>query len=323
METTRGAATRTQNRWGRLFAMAMQLHGVVTHQLAIEVGLSPQAVRDRARAEGWTRLTRGAWLLPGAPDTHRARACAHLLLLGDRAAVSHASAGYLHALLPAPPDQPQLVVPADRHAKGRAGAQVRRSRTLTTGDVVELDGLRVTSVVRTLRDLAFGRTWEQVYDLVTDAEQRRLASLDELVAAAERLRHGPGGGRFLEVVQQRRADRSDSALERDTRDATRKAGYAPSAGPFPVRVRSGRILHLDVVFPVAWFAIECDGFGFHSDRRAFERDRQRWQQIQQAGFRLTWVTRRRLREDLDGLLQEVAEAHRLADPARPPAVPAR
>ncbi len=309
------------NRWGRLFARAARRHGVVTHAMAAQVGLSRQAVRDRARREGWTLVTRGAWLVPGAEDTPLARGCAYLLLLGARATLSHETAAYLHTLTADAPARPQLLVPNDRNCPARPGADVRRSRTLLQRDVARLHGLRVTTVARTLRDLSSRRTWDQLYDLVTEAEQRKLVQFRTLEAVVERLGAGPGSARFRSVVDTRRQDRSDSALERETRRRTHEAGFSPSAGPFPIRTRPGRLLYLDVAFPVAWFAIECDGYGFHSNRAAFERDRARWRQAQQVGWRLTWVTRRRLRDDLDGLIEEVADAHRTADPTRP-AVPA-
>lgn len=310
------------NRWGRLAHLAAAHHGVVTLTMAASVGLSSQAVRDRAAAEGWRRLARGAWLLPGVPFTPITRAACELALAGDRAALGHWSAAHVHGLSPRPADPPELVVPWDRRPERRAGVRVRRSRTLLTTDIIDVDGVRVTTVPRTLRDLATLVTERRLYDMMTDAEQRRLVSLDQLTDTADRLHHGPGSGRFRNVVAQRHADRSDSALERDTRTVTRSAGYSPTPGPFPIRVARGRRLWLDVAFPGVWFAIECDGFGFHRDRASFERDRERWRLAQQAGWRLTWVTRARLRDDPGGLLREVAEAHAAADPSRAAAVSA-
>ena len=310
------------NLWGTLFELARERHGVVTTAMAVEVGISAAALRARATREGWHRIARGVWLLPGVQSSHRTVAAAHLELLGERAVCSHQSAAYLHGLRPEAPDPAHLMVSMDRRPEPREGVVVHRSRTLRPRDVVEVEGLRATSVPRTLRDLAAGSSWEATYDLVTDAEQRRLVRPQSLLDTMHRLHHGPGSGIFRQVVQQRQADRSDSALERDTRDAATDAGFEPTAGPFPVRARTGALLRLDVAFPTVWFAIECDGFGFHRNRQAFERDRERWRLIQQAGWRLTWVTRRRLRDDFAGLLEEIAEAHRLADPQRPPAIAA-
>ena len=48
----------------------------------------------------------------------------------------------------------------------------------------------------------------------------------------------------------------------------------------------------------------------------------RWRLAQMAGWCLTWVTRRRLREDPQGIVAEIAEAYRSVDGARAPALPA-
>lgn len=310
------------NAWGELFALAAQQRGVITLGMAAEVGLSAQAVRDRAAKEGWHRIARGVWLAPGSAPTWQAEAQAHLLLLGERAVLSHATAAHLHGLHPASPAPIEILVPADRRPCGSDGLVVRRSRNLVAGDITEVDGLRATTIPRTLRDQAFDLGWSGLYDRMTEAEQRRLATPDEFRAMANRLHHGRGSGTYRDVVSQRTADRSDSALERDTRDAARGGGFEPSAGPFPIWTPARKRLWLDVAFAPIWFAMECDGLGFHSGRRAFERDRERWRLIQRAGWKLTWVTRKRLREDLAGILEEIAEAHRTADPSRPPAAPA-
>lgn len=306
------------NRWSLLYDLARDNGGVVTHDLAEVAEVGAQALRRRAGREGWTRIARGAWLLPGAVLDAHSSAVARLDLLGERAALCHWSAAHVHGLAD-PPARTQLIVPFDRRPESGPAVEVHRSRTLVPSDVVEVGGLRVTTVPRTLRDLAARVTESRLFDLVTDAEQRGLTRLDVLTATMHRLHHGPGSGRFRTVVRQRQQDRSDSALERDTRDAVRTAGFSPSPGPFPIRVADGQLLRLDVAFPPAWFAIECDGVGYHSDRRAFDRDRERWRLAQADGWRLTWVTRSRLRDDLPGLLEEIADAHAAADPSRPPA----
>lgn len=184
------------NRWGELSARAKDRHGVITLALAASVGLSAQAVRDRARREAWSPITRGAWLAPRALDTPWARACAHLMLLGDRAVVGHSAAAFVHGLVARAPTSTELLVPWDRRPDGRPGARIRRSRTLQTSDVVQVQGIRTTSVPRTLRDCASTLSWSQLYDQMTDAEQRRLATHDQFAATAARLHHGPGSGRL-------------------------------------------------------------------------------------------------------------------------------
>jgi very-short-patch-repair endonuclease len=63
--------------------------------------------------------------------------------------------------------------------------------------------------------------------------------------------------------------------------------------------------------------VELDGYAFHGDRSAFERDRLRDAELQLAGYRVLRVTYRRLRAEP----AEVVEAVRSLLSRRPP--PAR
>lgn len=305
-----------------LFMTAAERRGLVTHALAADFGIAPQTLRDRARREGWVKVTRGAWIVPGLALDDRGWGDVYVESFGERAALGHWSAAHVHDLAPRAPKKPEIVLPWDRHPGQNDDVRVFRSRTLVGSDVVVADDRRVTSVARTLRDLAQRVGERRLRDLVIDAEQRGLVTLPELAATADRLHHGPGSGRFRAVVESRHADRSDSTLEADTRSAVRAAGFDPSPGPFPVRAPDGQLLMLDIAFPHLWFAIECDGYAFHRDRRSFERDRERWRLAQQAGWTITWVTRTRLDGDLGGLIAEVQAAHHRGAAGRTPAVPA-
>lgn len=161
----------TRTRWARLHAEAATHRGVVTYAMAAAFGIPRSTLQAKARREGWTLLMAGAWALPGIEVTHHVLATAHLLLLGDRAVLGMQSAAFLHDLASAPPPTPELLLPADRRGMGRGRGVVRRTRTIATSDVTRCQGLPVTTVARTVRDLAGSMTWDEVYDLVTEAEQ--------------------------------------------------------------------------------------------------------------------------------------------------------
>jgi very-short-patch-repair endonuclease len=59
--------------------------------------------------------------------------------------------------------------------------------------------------------------------------------------------------------------------------------------------------------------VELDGYAFHSDRAAFERDRERDARLQLAGYRVLRVTHRRLVEEPDAVITEVAALLRLRE----------
>jgi very-short-patch-repair endonuclease len=53
-------------------------------------------------------------------------------------------------------------------------------------------------------------------------------------------------------------------------------------------------MEVDLYWPEQKLIVEFDGFGYHSDRAAFERDRERDQQLVAAGYRVIRVTARQL-----------------------------
>jgi hypothetical protein len=311
-----------QTRWAGLFSDAAAQHGVVTASLARHHGINDAALRARARREAWRPVAltrehhlRAAYLLPGAAETYRARVAAVLLTLGHRTAASHATAAFLHDL-DHEPEAVHVQVSADRSPRSRPGLLVTRAALFPADHVVTVSGLRATSPARTARDLARDLSFGEVLDLLTEMEQRRLVKLPQLEAMAAALPRGPGASRFAEAVAARQRDRSDSGLERDTAELCRRAGFPPHEGPFPVRHRDRRAIHLDVAFPAIRFAIECDGFGYHRSRSDFERDRRRWRTAMAAGWELTWVTRPRLLKEPEGIVAEVRAAHERAWAAR-------
>jgi len=151
-------------------------------------------------------------------------------------------------------------------------------------------GITVTTVARTLFDLASsmpGRVLERALD---EAEMRELydfASLDALVRAhagergaaalARALRHDAG------------TTPTKSELEElllsicDRHGIERPAVNADVAG-----------LEVDFLFAKRRLVVEADSWAFHRTRRAFERDRERDAILARAGYRTLRFTHRQL-----------------------------
>lgn len=306
-----GTSDRIGRAWAQLYARGRARGGAVDVRDAEAVGLGRRSYQRRVAAEQWLLpFGGGVALLPGASRDASTLAAAVLLRLGDRAVISHGSAAWFHGFWDNPPSVLTVTVPVDRDPAGHDGTlRIVRSRTLLASEVVELDGLRLTCVDRTLRDTADLVSDTRMLELLTVAEQRRLVSLEDLVAQASRPGTAAGSSRFRRMVEVRRRDRWDSALERDTADLCRAHGFLPHEGPFPLRCPDGRTVHLDVAFPQVCFALECDGVAYHSDAASVQTDRRRWRQIRSAGWQLSWVTRADLRDRPDDVIAEVREAH--------------
>lgn len=171
-----------------------------------------ERVRSAAglRAEGWSaaelavrlrraelsRVRRGAYVegaLPADPVArHRQLVAATMPLLAEDAVVSHRSAAVVHALplLADPPTRVEVTRPSARGGRDR-GRVHAVAAPLVPGEVLLVDGLRVTSLARTVVDVA--RTRPFVEAVATgDAVLARGVSPFDLEAALTSAVRRPG-----------------------------------------------------------------------------------------------------------------------------------
>lgn len=166
----------------------------------VGTGLTHVDLRSRLADGRLQRVRRGAYVAQVEPDPYDA----HRLLLASTlaqghpgAVVSHGSAAVLHGL-PVPPSELRRAhLTRNRPAGGqrRTWVQVHAYR-LSGGDAVELDGQTVTSLARTVVDLACALPLRDAV-AVGDAAVRRGATSTELAAALGRIgpRHGIASAR--------------------------------------------------------------------------------------------------------------------------------
>ncbi len=76
-----------------------------------------------------------------------------------------------------------------------------------------------------------------------------------------------------------------------------------------VNARVGRY-EVDFLWPREQVIVEMDGFQWHSDKTAFERDRERDAELQAAGYRVIRVTWRQLSRDPDAVIHRIARVLR-------------
>ncbi|HEX5192534.1 MAG TPA: hypothetical protein VFW09_07005 [Solirubrobacteraceae bacterium] len=113
-----------------------------------------QAVRRRERAGRLFGIHHGVYaLVPRRLLSREGRWLAAVLACGDRAALSHRSAAHLHELRATTRSGIEVIV-VGRTARRHPGIELHRSANLTTDDLTEVHGIPVTTVARTLLDLA-------------------------------------------------------------------------------------------------------------------------------------------------------------------------
>jgi very-short-patch-repair endonuclease len=177
-------------------------------------------------------------------------------------------------------------------------------------DIVELESMPVTTVRRTLLDVA-GRRDPRTERALDHALLHELTSVGQLWLMYEEA--WTRGRRGVEILRQLLVQRTSDAAPTHSQLETmflrivRDRPFPQPRTQFPVGLDVGRV-HLDFAYPESLIAIEVDGYAWHMDRRAFERDRERDNLLQQQGWivlRFTWAM---LRWQPDRVSEVIREA---------------
>ncbi|HVF78597.1 MAG TPA: type IV toxin-antitoxin system AbiEi family antitoxin domain-containing protein, partial [Solirubrobacteraceae bacterium] len=138
----------------RIALIAETQYGVVGIDQLRGAGLGVGAINSRVRAGRLHRLHRGVFAVGHRHLSREARWLAAVFALGEGAVLSHSSAAALWGMRPSNSVAIHVTVPTSAGHPHGTGVIVHRWRTLTAADVEEHDAIRVTSVARTLLDLA-------------------------------------------------------------------------------------------------------------------------------------------------------------------------
>jgi hypothetical protein len=278
---------------------------------ALAAGVS----RDRLRARDldtpfWGARARGPLL-----EEERLRLL--LSVLPSHAFACGATAAAVHRL-PLPVavlrdafGRPSIGVPAGANRIRRAGT-VGRSVQVAPDETEEVNGLRVTSLARTWRDLATILPLPR-FVAVTDALlswRRPRATLDELHLAHERAGRSAGAAVRRQALEMA-SPRSESPRESELRVLLVVAGLPlPDAN---VDIFDGRrfVARVDLLFAAQRLIVEYDG-DHHRDAAQWSRDQSRRAELESLGYRYTTVTAR----DFDDPAALIARIRRLLSSTR-------
>jgi hypothetical protein len=160
--------------------VAAAQHGVVTIAQLLQAGLDRDAVAYRRKVGRLHLLHRGVYAVGHRPPSPLAAAMAAVLACGPDAALSHGSAGALWKLLPGWSTTPHVSARSDRRQKG---IHVHRS---PHADATVHYGIRVTTPIRTLVDLADVLAPKQLTRALNEAQVQRLVTVNELATLLTR-----------------------------------------------------------------------------------------------------------------------------------------
>ena len=264
--------------------------GLLTTSQLAESGLDRHHLGGLVRAGQLHRVIQGVYALDAPCWIDQLRAITRVRLPG-RAIVSHRSAARLHGLWQG--DELDVTVRYPDQAKC-SGANIHRSRDLVPGVVMEIDGLPVTSVARTLCDLGLVLAPWSVRRAVEHAIATGRTTRDEV----ERIRWGvsehgrTGVGAVDDALRELplRAGIGESGPEVRLMAILGEAGPPGLVPQHRVEV-DGHRYRLDLAYPELMVAVEYDGEAFHSRPEQVRADRERQQRLEGAGWRVVRVTR--------------------------------
>lgn len=270
----------------RIAQIARFQRGRVARRQLLAAGISSSTIGWLVSRHRLIPRLRGVFAVGHDASTELAAETEALLAVRAGAALSHLTATALWGLLAA--EGPVDVVVVGNRSCRIPGVRVHRSRILQDRDIRVRHGLPVVSAARALLDIApdvSPRQLEQAFDRGIVDHLLKPAQVADVLSRA-----GGHKGRT----------RLAAVLERQMHGATMTRSEAEErvlalirAARLPQPMVNARVAgyELDFYWPQSRFALEVDGYRFHSARGAFERDRRKDNDLRKLGvtaMRTTW-----------------------------------
>jgi very-short-patch-repair endonuclease len=233
----------------------------------------------------WKRLTRGIYIWACADESPMSMLCAASRRLPREAAFSGLTAAWLHGLDVEPCAPIEVVAPRAIGLSARAGMRVHRS--LSQLQVVEVRGLRATTLVQSIVDICARVSLLEAIVVVDAALHARKLTISNLSAWAL-ARPGRKGIQKLRRVISLAEPATESPMESRLRVVLVLGGLPKPKVQVPIHDREGRFVgRPDLYYEEAMLGIEFDG-GVH--RNALVVDNRRQNALLNAGVRLLRFT---------------------------------
>lgn len=289
-----------------VFEVAEGQYGVF-HRAQARGRMTDRQLQYRVRQGRMLRELPGVYRAAGVPPSWRTKVEAVSRWVGPRCVFSHQTAARLHGLEDfEEAEAVHVTTQRELRGEGRPGLTVHHASDLSFKDWTDLPELRVTSVARTLLDLAAVLDEAELESAVDDALSKRKVKLEQLENQLARSKGRRGVCAFRKVLEARLGrGLSESKLESKGIEALRAAEMPLPTQQRPYRLRNGRV-RVDFVYERERVVIELDGYATHSNVDAFEADRQRDNALAARGFMVLRWTWRALEDRPAELMGELA-----------------
>jgi very-short-patch-repair endonuclease len=264
-----------------------------------DAGISEYQLKTLVRSGRLTRVRRGVYATRPAIDYaaanprrgHALQVAAVGSAVGRDAVASHHSAALIHGinLLSEPMGTVTLTrPPGKRTSRLRSDGIVFHTAALPPGHVMSRYGLLVTTVPRTVIDLARTSPFRDAVVAADSALQAELTTKAELAVVAGTCPGWPGIQRARRVIEFS-DERAESALESCARIAFAQAGLAPPELQVTVHGPDWSF-RVDFCWPEHRVIAEADGLAKYSERKDLAEQFRRDRLLRDAGYQVIHFT---------------------------------
>jgi len=264
-----------------------------------DAGISENRLKALVRSGSVVRVRRGVYATKPAIDYaavnprrgHALQVAAVGSAVGRDAVASHHSAALVHgiSLLNQPKDTVTLTrPPAKRTSRRRSDGIVFHTADLPANHVTSRYGLLVSTVPRTVIDLARTSPFREAVVVADSALQSELTTKAELVSVACACHRWPGIQQARQVIEFS-DERAESALESCARVAFAEAGLEPPELQVTIHGPDWSF-RVDFCWPEYRVIAEADGLAKYSSRKDLAKQFERDRLLRDAGYQVIHFT---------------------------------
>ncbi len=247
---------------------------MVTRTQLLSAGVTARQIKRRVDSGNLIRVHRGVYRVGHRAPSLEATYLAAVLAAGEGTLLSGRAAAHLFALTKGTAPTPEVIARTQRRIKG---VTTHRSHSLDAQDATTFRGIPVTTVPRTLVDLA-GELSPDALARACHEAGVRYGTTPKAVEEVLARRPSTPGAKKLRRVLHGDVHVTLSTLEARFLELLSENGLAP---PITNRPAGGR--RVDCRWPEQRLTVELDGYQFHNSRHSWELDRLREREARARG----------------------------------------
>lgn len=294
-----------------LSSVARDQRGVFTLAQGLASGFPRTTITGRAQRGVYEAIHPGVYGLTGSEDSWHRSVLAAVLSTPNPTAASHRTAAHLWGMTSLRPERIEVVTIRHRRLE-RPPFTVHESKDLLSSDIVAVDGIPVTTAVRTVVDLGASASPRFVGRCLDTGLRKEFFTAWQVRCFIARVaRPGRTGvGTIRPLVDERLV--WNSITESDLEDLFR-AVVGTSRFPMPdsqyrLCEPTGEFVgRFDFAYPIRSALIETDSERWHMDPESFQRDREKQNRAHALGWSVYRFTWRQLVDDPQSVL-DIIEA---------------